>query len=390
MISYDTIIIGGGASGLMCGKILSENNKKILILEKSEKIAKKILISGGGRCNFTNLYTSFQNFNSTNPHFCKSALSRYQPQDFINLLDSNNIDWNEKKLGQLFCNDKSQQIVDLLTKNYQNVEIKTNYEVLSIDFKDEYIINNNFKTKFLVIATGGPSIPKMGATNFALKVAQKFNIKTKKFIPALVPLMFNSNIMDNYFKDLSGVSFLAKVSCNNINFTENILITHRGLSGPAILQISLYWNAGDSIYIDFLPDFDFIFNLQNTKNNTVRKLLRTKLAKKLADRLVDTLFSEFADTNIQELSLNSQEKIVNTIHNWKLVPSNSEGFRTAEVSSGGISTSELSSKTMEVKKQKGLYFIGEAVDVTGWLGGYNFAWCWSSGFVCAESICNNS
>jgi len=391
---YGVIIIGAGAAGLMCAMEASKRGRKILVLEATEKAGKKILISGGGRCNFTNLHIDPESYLSQNPHFCKSALSRYTQWDFITLMDKNKLSWHEKTLGQLFCDDKAPAVLKMLLSQCKDVDIQLQANVDTIEYKDHYQVNVGnqlYQSEALVIATGGPSIPKMGATDFGLQIARQFGIKTLSFRPALVPFTFHQDDINKYFKDLSGLSVDALVSCNGQSFREGILITHRGISGPAILQISSYWYKGDEISVDLLPDLDasdWLLKMQVDRGKAELKTILAKLfPKRLAIRLADTLtnqpLSNFPLGQIKQSDLKALGVMLN---NWVLRPSSTEGMRTAEVSTGGINTDELSSKTMEVKSQAGLYFIGETVDVTGWLGGYNFQWAWSSGWAAGQVV----
>jgi len=380
------IIIGAGASGLMCAIYALKRNLSVLILEKSEKIAKKILISGGGRCNFTNLNINSEAYISSNPHFHKSALSQYTQWDFMDLMQQHNLTWHEKKLGQLFCNEKAPAIVKMLFRECENADIKINCEVLDIQLGFSIKTNQGeFKSKSLVIATGGASIPKMGATDFAIKIAQKFALKTKNFQAGLVPFVFKNHC----FKDLSGTSFEVIVSCNNVSFRENMLITHRGLSGPAILQISSYWQKNQEIIINLLPDINAQTWLLEQQNINPKKLLKSILtqffSKKMSSKLVDVL-SDFEEKTLNEIKIKDLKIFARKLNNFSIIPDTIEGMRTAEVCLGGVDTSELSSKTMETHKIKNLFFVGEAVDVTGHLGGYNFQWAWSSGFVVGNNI----
>jgi len=382
----DVIIIGAGAAGLMCAIESGKRGRKVLVIEHAEKIGKKILISGGGRCNFTNLYAKPENFISENPHFCKSALARYTPQDFISLVDKYNIKYHEKKLGQLFCDGSAKEIVYLLQSECDNngVGIKVNCNVTKISKDNTFQIITNqgeLSCDSLVIATGGISIPKMGATDFGYKTAKQFGLNITNIKPGLVPFTFKKW----KYGGLSGVSVDSLVSCNNISFRENILFTHKGLSGPAILQISNYWNPGDSIIINLLPDRNFEEILQKNKSGRIMldNFLSQHLPKRLAEKFCEMYFPA---KQLYKLSETIFPEIAEKIHNWKLKPSGAEGFEKAEVTCGGVDTDELSSKTMECKKVKGLYFIGEAVDVTGWLGGYNFQWAWASGFAAGQYV----
>jgi predicted Rossmann fold flavoprotein len=391
---YDVIIIGAGAAGLMCAAEALERGRSVLILEKANKAGKKILISGGGRCNFTNLNIEPLAFISNNPHFCKSALSRYTQWDIIALLESFQLTWNEKKLGQLFCDQKSGAVLSALHKNCNKAHMELNVETLTVHKEHNYSIDTNhgnYKTNSLVIATGGPSIPKMGATDFGLKIAKQFGLKSVSFKPGLVPFTFYQQDIDKYFKKLSGISLDAVVSCDQISFREGILITHRGLSGPAILQISSYWEEGTPININLLPDLnasEYLFKMQQENG---KSLLKTVLCeffpKRLAERFGDTLCpKKLANSAMGEIKKSDLAVLGLCLNSWSLTPSGTEGMRTAEVCVGGVDTNELSSKTMESNKQAGLYFIGETVDVTGWLGGYNFQWAWSSGWAAGQVV----
>ena len=386
--------MGAGAAGLMCAAEALKRNRRVLIIEKADKAGKKILISGGGRCNFTNLNIESQAYLSNNPHFCKSALSRYTQWDFITLLESFQLSWTEKNLGQLFCDQKSGAVLRGLLRQCQDADIKLNVETSAIKTREAYVLSTNcgdYQTQSLVIATGGPSIPKMGASDFGLKIAKQFGLKSASFKPALVPLTFDQHDINTYFKDLSGLSLDAIVSCNHVDFREGLLITHRGLSGPAILQISSYWHKGDSIKINLLPDLnasEYLLNMQQKRGKAVLKtILGEFLPKRLAERFANTLIAkELANVTLGEIKQNDLKAFGYCLNNWMLMPSGTEGMRTAEVCTGGVETNELSSKTMESNKHPGLYFIGETVDVTGWLGGYNFQWAWSSGWAAGQVV----
>lgn len=395
---YDVIIIGGGAAGLMCGGTLIKKNISVAIIEKSEKLGKKILISGGGRCNFTNLYIEPEAYISPNPHFCKSALSGYTQWEFISLMEKHNLTWNEKNpesgLGQLFCDKKSIAIRDMLVSECDGADFYLQTNIENIQFKDDYLIQTEtelLQTKSLIIATGGESIPKMGATDFGLKIAKQFGIKTIPFTPALVPFIFNQNDLKRYFEDLSGTAFFAEVSCNNQAFKEMVLITHKGLSGPAILQISSYWSFGDEIKINLLPNIDaqiWLLKMQQVNGKSLLKnILSEFLNKKFSEKLVDSLINKnLADKTLGEINQADLKLFANTLNNWCLSPSGTRGMSLAEVCTGGVSVDEISSKTFEAKNQKGLYFIGETLDIAGWLGGYNFQWAWASGVACGIGI----
>ena len=388
--SFDVIIVGAGAAGLMSGIEAGKRGKKVCIIEHSEKIAEKIRISGGGKCNFTNLHVSKENFISNNPNFCISAIKQYSQYNFIDLVKKYKIDFYEKKLGQLFCVNKSQEIIDMLInecKKY-NVVIYNNTLIKSVskslDFFECKTENKSFRSISLVIAAGGLSVPKVGASSFGYDIAQKFNIKVLKTRPGLVPLTFNENLLEIY-KQLAGISINAKVSFENTSFAEGFLFTHKGLSGPSILQISSYWIPGKQININLLPTIELSHLLLNKKTKTPKQNLHSFLFEFLPRRLVKSLYPDF-NNNFAEISESKISFITDNIINWKVLPSGTEGYRAAEVTLGGIDTSEISSKTMESKKVKGLFFVGEVVDVTGHLGGFNFQWAWSSGYVAGNNV----
>ena len=387
---YDVIIIGAGAAGMMCAIESGKRGKSVLLVDHAAKIAEKIRISGGGRCNFTNINTNPKNFISQNPNFSISALNQYTPHDFIELIKKHNIAYHEKTLGQLFCDHKSQLIIDMLLSecNQANVKIKKSFVVDKVEkVNDDYIvINNNDKyfSKSLVIATGGLSIPKIGATDFGYKIANQFNLNIVETQPALVPLTFKDEIL-SLCNELSGLSLNANISQGNISFEEGMLFTHRGLSGPSILQISSYWSQGDSININLCPRDNIGEILQDKKNTKPKQNIISILCEYLPKRLAMIICDKNKfEGNISELSKQSLDKINNIINSWRVIPKGSEGYRTAEVAKGGVDTDEISSKTMMCRNHPGLFFIGEVVDVTGHLGGYNFQWAWSSGFVAGQ------
>jgi len=389
---YDVIIIGAGAAGLMAAIRSGQKGKRVLVVEHTNKIGEKIRISGGGRCNFTNLYTSNHNFISQNPHFVKSALSQYTQHDFISLVESYKIEYHEKTLGQLFCDGSSSQIInmfiDLCTK-YQ-VDIKLSCNVKDV-FKNDYFKIESDQGDFigdtLVIATGGLSIPKIGASDFGYRVAKKFGLNIVLTKPALVPLIVPDE-QKKLFNELRGISNHSIVTYKDTSFTENILFTHKGLSGPAILQISSYLNKFDDekISINLLPNLNLENMFAADKNN--KQTLANYLKVYLTNRLVDNFSLGNSDFNrtITDLTKEKLSYIAKFIHTFQVPISDSEGYLKAEVTSGGVDTRELSSKTMESIKAPGLFFVGEVVDVTGWLGGYNFQWAWSSGFVAGNSF----
>ncbi len=388
--NVDVLIIGAGAAGLMCAIESGKRGKSVLVVDHSNKIGEKIRISGGGRCNFTNLNTSHKNFLSQNINFSISALNQYTQFDFIDLIKKYNINYHEKTLGQLFCNEKSQLIIDMLLSECDKakVVIKKNFTVDKVEKRNTnyYVFSDNdtYTTKSLVIATGGLSIPKIGATDFGYSLAKQFNINVIDTSPALVPLTFTDEILD-MCNQLSGLSFNARISHRNVSFEEGMLFTHRGLSGPSILQISSYWRKGDNISINFLPHHNFDEIISQKRQKKSKQNIINILSDFLPKRFVSIFCSKYKySKNISELSKHSIDSIHNNIKKWMIEPKGTEGYRTAEVTRGGVNTDELSSKTMMSKKHTGLFFIGEVVDVTGHLGGYNFQWAWSSGYVAGQ------
>ena len=378
MSSFDVIIIGAGAAGLMCAITAGARGKRVLLLDHIAQAGAKILISGGGRCNFTNTGTAPQNFLSENPHFCRSALSRYTPSDFLALMAKHNIAWHEKTLGQLFCDGSAKQIVAMLLAECAavGVVVKLATKVTDIRKSDGFTVetmNETHTAPALVLATGGLSIPKMGATGFSYDVARRFGLKVITPRPALVPLKAKPDELE-FYKNLSGVSLPAIASCGTTSFQESILFTHRGLSGPAILQISSYWREGQSISLDLAPGIDALKFLKERKHMRPKAELKTILAELLPQRLAQAM----APTDLLQLAA--------LLKNWTMTPEGSEGFAKAEVTAGGINTDQFSSKTMEAKAVSGLYAVGEAVDVTGWLGGYNFQWAWASGWCAGQAV----
>ena len=387
---YDVIIIGAGAAGLMSAIESGKRGRKVLIVDHSKKIGEKIRISGGGRCNFTNINTHPSKFISKNPKFAISALSQYTQNDFINLIKKHNIKFHEKKLGQLFCNEKAQQVVDMLLLECQmaNVSLKKEIIITNVDKQDDqYFISVGFDKYFcdsLIISTGGLSIPKIGASNFGYKIAKKFNLNIVETMPALVPLTFNEKIL-TMCKELSGLSLEVVASFKNTFFEEGMLFTHKGLSGPSILQISSYWKLGNSIKINLSPKLDIYKLLGSEKKSNPKQDINNIISKILPKRLAYIICKENeVRGNISELPNKLLKQLSNYINMWVINPTGSEGYRTAEVTLGGIDTNEISSKTMMSIKNPGLFFIGEIVDVTGHLGGYNFQWAWSSGFVAGK------
>ena len=387
---FDTVIIGAGAAGMMCAIQAAQRGKSVLIIEHTNKVGEKIRISGGGRCNFTNLNINTDSFISNNSKFAMSALSRFNQYDFISLVESASISYHEKTLGQLFCDGSASQIITMLTeKMSEKVTVKLSSIVKSIEKSDVFKIileDSAIEATSLVIACGGKSIPKIGASNFGYLVAEQFDLNIIPTRPALVPLVFaNSDLIET--KPLAGLSLHASVSCKKTRFDEGFLFTHRGISGPSILQISSYWQEGKSININFCPNVDLFETLMNMKSEFGRKKVETAVSEFIPSRLAHIIMKQSKITgNLADQSKKSLQVIAQLIQNWTLKPSGSEGYRTAEVTLGGVNTDELNSKTMESKKVKGLYFIGEVVDVTGWLGGYNFQWAWSSGWVAGNEL----
>jgi predicted Rossmann fold flavoprotein len=387
---YDVIIVGAGAAGMMSAIEAGKRGRKVLLVDHSKKIGEKIRISGGGRCNFTNIHTEANKFISQNPKFVISALNQYTQNDFINLIKKHNIKFHEKKLGQLFCDESAQQIVDLLLLECENANVVLKKEIMITDIgkkAEQYFIttnSNQYYSDSLIIATGGLSIPKIGASNFGYEVAKKFNLDIIETLPALVPLTFSEKIL-GICKELTGLSVEAVVSFKKTFFEEGMLFTHRGLSGPSILQISSYWKLGDNININLTPKLNIFKSLQEKKKLKPKQDIGVIISEILPKRLAQIICKENeVSGNICELSSKKLKQLSDSINAWVINPTGSEGYRTAEVTLGGINTNELSSKTMMVKKHPGLFFIGEVVDVTGHLGGYNFQWAWSSGFVAGQ------
>ena len=391
--NFDVVVIGAGAAGLMCAIEAGKRNKKVLIIEHSSKIAEKIRISGGGRCNFTNIYSNSENFLSNNTHFCKSAFSKYTQNDFIDLVKKHKIKFHEKKLGQLFCDNSAKDIIEMLITEceIQKVEISLNTKIKSIIREENlYILETEKNGKFicpsLVIATGGLSIPKIGASDFGYKIANQFKLKVTNLYPALVPLTFKDDILE-FCKSLAGVSIEASVKINKTIFNEGLIFTHRGISGPSILQISSYWKPDRSIEVNLLPQNSMDKTLKERKVKTPKQNISNVLSDFLPNKLALAITS-LLNTNqkIGEASNSTLNKISNFINKLNVLPTGTEGYKTAEVTLGGIDTNEINSATMECKKYSGLYFIGEVVDVTGHLGGHNFQWAWSSGYVAGQNV----
>ena len=387
---YDVIVIGAGAAGMMSAIEAGKRGRKVLLIDHATKIGEKIRISGGGRCNFTNINANPSKYISSNPNYIISALKQYNQHDFINLIRKYNIKYHEKKLGQLFCDDKAQLIVDMLLNECKlaNVTLKKETKVVEIDYnKEKYLINdsiNKYICESVIIATGGLSIPKIGASSFGYDVAKKFKLNIIETEPALVPLTFNEKILEKC-KELTGLSLETIVSFKKTFFKEGMLFTHRGLSGPSILQISSYWNLGDNININLYPKEDVYNYLIDKRKKNTKQSISSIISSIISKRLAKLICKENnIRGNLSELSNKDLKNLSNAINYWKINPTGTEGYRTAEVTLGGVDTNELSSKTMMSKKNPGLYFIGEVVDVTGHLGGYNFQWAWSSGYVAGQ------
>lgn len=394
MGSFDTVIIGAGAAGLFCASLAGQAGLSVLVLDNGKKAGRKILMSGGGRCNFTNMYIEPSAYLSDNPHFCKSALARYTQWDFIELVQKHHIAYHEKTLGQLFCDDSAQQIVDLLLAECHEgkVSIRLRSEVTQIEKTAEgftlLIGGKTITASSVVIASGGLSMPGLGATPFGYKIAQQFGLNVLPTRAGLVPFTLHKPQLEQ-LSPLSGVAIPAIVTAENgTQFKENILFTHRGLSGPAILQISSYWHPGENVSINLLPDTDLEGYLQEKRQAQPNQLLKNTLSRLLPKRFIEIMIenNQLPDTSLAQLSNERITQITTLLQAWLVLPNGTEGYRTAEVTLGGVDTRNLSSKTMEATKITGLYFIGEVVDVTGWLGGYNFQWAWSSAYACAQAL----
>jgi predicted Rossmann fold flavoprotein len=391
MESFDVVIIGAGAAGLMCAMTAAGRGRRVLVLEHSDQPGAKILISGGGRCNFTNLEVTPERFLSANPHFCKSALSRYTQHDFIALVERHRIRYHEKTLGQLFCDGSAREILAMLLAECAaaRVDLRTGHSVSEISRADRFRVETDrgsFVAPSVVLATGGLSIPKMGATGFAYDVARRFDLAVIEPRPGLVPLKVAGETLE-LCRTLAGVSVDAIASCGRDSFRENILFTHRGLSGPAILQISSYWHDGDTLSLNLAPSLDMESFLADRKRTRPRAELKTVLAEVLPARLAHA-FASAASSNVTIANVPDRDlaELAQRLKRWQLKPSGSEGWAKAEVTVAGIDTAALSSKTMEAREVPGLFAIGEAVDVTGWLGGYNFQWAWSSGWCAGNAV----
>lgn len=391
MKNYDVIIIGAGAAGLMCALTAGQRGRKVLVLDHAERMGNKILVSGGGSCNFTNLYLESENYISENPHFCKSALSRFSQYDFISLVEKHNISYQQRQAGQLFCNGNSVEILNLLLEECRlsDVKIQNRSTIRKIEKEICFTVKANSETytaESLIIATGGLSMPAKGASGFGYEVAEQFGLKVLSRQPGLVPLTFSREELDDFI-DLAGISANAVVSCNGQSFREAILFTHRGLSGPAILQISNYWQPGDEVVINLLPGIDLTETVKQWQKERPKTELKNLIGELLTRRIAHQWFERWHHNKpVNQYNEKEINEVAKIFHAWHFKPSDTEGYRTAEVTRGGVDTNELSSKTFEARKVEGLYFIGEVVDVTGWLGGYNLQWAWSSGFSAGQFV----
>jgi len=388
----DVIVVGAGASGLMCAITAGYRGRSVLLIEHSNKAGRKILMSGGGRCNFTHMFTTPNNFISANPHFCKSALSRYKPQDFVDMVDRHAIEYHEKTAGQLFCDISSKEILKMLLTEaeWAGVQLELNCSVEAIDPKEQGVSLTTSMGKVradaLVIATGGLSIPNGGATGFAYDLAQRFGMAVSDRRAALVPFTLQPDLLTP-LKELAGVAQPARVTCAGMSFKEPILFTHRGLSGPSVLQISSYWSPGASVEVDLLPDLDLGALLKHQRETHPRWSLERSLSEHMSKRTAQILCEIWGFSGeLGQLSNSRIDAIHMAFKHWQVKPSGTEGYRTAEVTLGGIDTDEVSQQTFESKKQPGVYFIGECLDVTGHLGGHNFQWAWASGFCCGQAV----
>jgi len=394
LIFSDVVIIGAGAAGLMAAATAGYRGRSVTVVDMGKKPGRKILISGGGRCNFTNENASPENYLCQNPHFAKSALSRYSAQDFIELVDRHGLNYHHKTLGQLFCDNSAQDIVDILMTEceWAGVDIALRSEVISVNKNDTgYLIETageSYQCESLVIASGGLTMPKLGASPIGYKVAEQFGLKVLPTTAALVPFTLHDHDKQK-FDGLSGISIATEVTSEDgTNFKENILFTHRGLSGPAILQISSFWRSGQAITINLLPETPIDDLINEWRETSGQKSLKNMLSTVLPKRFIEALIKQkdISDKAINQISNDEITYLSQYLHQWQIKPNGTEGYRTAEVTLGGVDTDELSSKTFEAKKAKGLYFIGEAIDVTGWLGGYNFQFAWSSGVACGQAV----
>ena len=399
VVTTDVLVIGAGAAGLMCAATAGYRGRNVTVVDMGKKAGRKILISGGGRCNFTNQNPQPSNYICQNPHFVKSALSRYSADDFIELVERHGVDYHHKTLGQLFCDNNAQDIVDvLLTEcDWAGVTVNLRTEVLAVNQNEDggYLVKTSDKDYYcqsLVVASGGLTMPKLGASPIGYKIAEQFGLNVLPTSAALVPFTLHDHDK-NRFDGLSGISLDCNVTSEDgTSFRENILFTHRGLSGPAVLQISSFWRAGQAVTFDLLPQQSLTNTINDWRENQGQKSVKNLLATVLPKRFVEVLIKDESiapivnDKAINQLSHADIKMLNHHLHNWQIKPNGTEGFRTAEVTLGGVNTDELSSKTLEAKHQVGLYFIGEVVDVTGFLGGYNFQWCWSSGVACGQVV----
>lgn len=393
MLKVDVIIIGAGASGLMCAIEAGKRQRKVLVLEHANKPGKKILMSGGGRCNFTNYTVEAENFVSENAHFCKSALSRFTQWDFLEMIHAQNIPYHEREHGQLFCNESARDILNMLLTECDNagVDIRLNVEIQCIEKHAEsgFIIKTKaqeISCQSLVVATGGLSIPRMGATPFAYKVAEQFGIKVQQTRAGLVP--FTLHVQDKEkFAVLSGLALPVTISNTRQSFTENLLFTHRGLSGPVALQMSSYWQEGEELIINLLPEMDIQQQLIQAKQEKIKLKVKNYLSHRLAKRLVAIFLpEELLESSLLDLSHKQIQAIAEQFNHWIVKPNGTEGYRTAEVTLGGVDCHAISSKTLQANQVPGLYFVGEALDISGWLGGYNFQWAWASGWCAGQAV----
>lgn len=394
MEQFDVVIIGAGAAGMFCAAQAGQLGCRVLLLDNGKKPGRKILMSGGGRCNFTNMHAEPAAYLSSNPHFCKSALARYTQWDFIDLVNRYGIAYHEKTLGQLFCDESAQQIVDMLVQECElgQVSLRLRSEVLSVEKTaagfELQLNGSKVSARSLVVASGGLSMPGLGATPFGYKLAEQFSLKVLPTRAALVPFTLHKPLLE-HSQSLSGVSVPAEITAENgTRFREAILFTHRGLSGPAVLQISSYWQPGEFVSINLLPALDLAGFLDEQRQAHPNQSLKNTLALHLPKRLVECLqtLGQLPEATLKQLTPGQIATLVDNLQNWRVQPNGTEGYRTAEVTIGGVDTHALSSKTMQVNKVPGLYFIGEVVDVTGWLGGYNFQWAWSSAWACAQAL----
>ncbi|WP_279024696.1 NAD(P)/FAD-dependent oxidoreductase [Gibbsiella quercinecans] len=394
MEQFDVVIIGAGAAGMFCAAQAGQLGCRVLLLDNGKKPGRKILMSGGGRCNFTNMHAEPAAYLSSNPHFCKSALARYTQWDFIDLVNRYGIAYHEKTLGQLFCDESAQKIVDMLVQECElgQVSLRLRSEVLSVEKTaagfELQLNGSKVSARSLVVASGGLSMPGLGATPFGYKLAEQFSLKVLPTRAALVPFTLHKPLLE-HSQSLSGVSVPAEITAENgTRFREAILFTHRGLSGPAVLQISSYWQPGEFVSINLLPAFDLAGFLDEQRQAHPNQSLKNTLALHLPKRLVECLqtLGQLPEATLKQLTPGQIAALVDNLQNWRVQPNGTEGYRTAEVTIGGVDTHELSSKTMQANKVPGLYFIGEVVDVTGWLGGYNFQWAWSSAWACAQAL----